>query len=78
MVAAAVGGLTMNTGVVQNFAVAVFIKPVAADLGISRAELSSRLVFALLLGLCIAHLFGKAIDYSGSASCTSRSSPPSP
>jgi MFS family permease len=65
MVAAAVLGLTLNTGVVQNFAFAVFIKPITEDLGISRATLMSGLVFSSLIGTFVAPCFGKAIDYFG-------------
>ena len=65
MVVAAVLGLTLNTGVVQNFAFAVFIKPITQDLGITRETLLSGLVFASLVGTFIAPLFGKAIDYYG-------------
>ena len=50
MVVAAVLGLMLNTGVVQNFAFAVFIKPITEDLGISRATLTlgARVIGALL------------------------------
>jgi MFS family permease len=65
MVAAAALGLTLNTGVVQNFAFAVFIKPITEDLEITRATLMSGLVFASVLGTFVAPCFGKAIDYFG-------------
>jgi MFS family permease len=65
MVVAAVLGLTLNTGVVQTFAFAVFIKPITQDLGISRETLLSAGVFASIVGTCIAPFFGKAIDYFG-------------
>ena len=65
MVVAALLGLMLNTGVVQNFAFAVFIKPITADLGISRATLTSALVIGALCGTIVAPFFGKAIDYFG-------------
>ena len=65
MVAAAVIALMMNTGVVSNFAFAVFIKPITADLGISRATLTGATLIASISGTCVAPFFGKAIDYFG-------------
>jgi len=65
MVLASVVALMMNTGVVSNFAFAVFIKPITADLGISRAELTGATLIAAIAGTCLAPFFGKAIDYFG-------------
>src|ERR1043166_5391759 len=65
MVAAAVVALTTNTGVVSNFAFAVFLKPITEDLGIGRATLGSALVVGSLCGTCVAPFFGKALDYFG-------------
>ncbi len=65
MVAAALVGLTLNSGVVQSFAFAVFIKPISEDLGISRSTLLSAPVFGSMLIFFITPLFGKAIDRYG-------------
>ena len=65
MVAAAAVALMTNTGVIQNFAFAVFLKPITEDLGIGRATLGSALVLSGLLGTAIAPFFGKALDYYG-------------
>ena len=65
MILAAVLGLMLNTGVVSNFAFAVFIKPITADLGITRATLTSALVIGVLCGTIVGPLFGKAIDHFG-------------
>jgi MFS family permease len=65
MVVAAVLGLMLNTGVVQNFSFAVLIKPITEDLGITRATLTSALVIGSLFGTIIAPFFGKAIDHFG-------------
>src|SRR5665213_4446696 len=65
MVVGAFLGLTLNTGVVSNFAFAVFIKPLTADLGITRATLTSALVVGALCQTITAPLFGKAIDHFG-------------
>jgi len=65
MVFGAAIALMMNTGVVSNFAFAVFIKPITADLGVSRATLTGATLIAALSGTCIAPFFGKAIDYFG-------------
>jgi len=65
MVAAAAVALMMNTGVVSNFAFAVFIKPITEDLGIGRATLLGATFIASIAGTCVAPFFGKAIDYFG-------------
>lgn len=65
MVAAALTALTFNTGVVQSFALAVFIVPITQDLGISRAEFLSAPIYGLPLFLIIAPAFGKALDRYG-------------
>ncbi|HEY3916171.1 MAG TPA: MFS transporter [Stellaceae bacterium] len=65
MVFGAAVALMMNTGVVSNFAFAVFIKPITQDLGISRATLTGATLVASIAGTCIAPFFGKAIDYFG-------------
>ena len=65
MAVAAILGLTLNTGVVQNFAFAVFIKPITADLQISRTTLTSAIAILSPLNVVITPLFGKAIDYYG-------------
>src|SRR6185437_14528481 len=65
MVFGAVIALMMNTGVVSNFAFAVFIKPITEDLGIGRATLLGATFIASIAGTCIAPFFGKAIDYFG-------------
>ncbi|HXQ51390.1 MAG TPA: MFS transporter [Stellaceae bacterium] len=65
MVLGAVLGLTLNSGVVQNFAFAVFIKPITEDLSISRSELTSAVAITALLGTVITPLFGKALDHFG-------------
>ena len=65
MVIGAFLGLMLNTGVVSNFAFAVFIKPITEDLGITRATLTSALVVGSLCQTVIAPLFGKAIDHFG-------------
>jgi MFS family permease len=65
MVVAAVLGLTLNTGVVQTFAFSVFLKPITADLGISRGTLTAATFLGAPLALVTAPLFGKAIDYFG-------------
>jgi MFS family permease len=65
MVVAAALGLTLNTGVVQNFAFAVFIKPITEDLQISRTVLTSAIAILAPLNVVITPLFGKALDYYG-------------
>lgn len=65
MVFGAAIALMMNTGVVSNFAFAVFIKPITADLGIGRATLLGATFIASIAGTCVAPFFGKAIDYFG-------------
>jgi MFS family permease len=65
LVAGAVLGLMLNTGVVSNFAFAVFLKPITEDLHIGRATLGSALVIGSLVGTCVAPFFGRAIDYFG-------------
>lgn len=66
MVAAALVALTLNTGVVQSFALAVFIVPVNQDLGISRAEfLGAPLVGSVVFLIVTMPLFGKALDRYG-------------
>ena len=65
MVAGAAIALTTNTGVISNFAFAVFLKPITEDLGIGRATLGSALVIGSLVGTCVAPFFGKALDYFG-------------
>lgn len=65
MVVGAFFGLMLNTGVVSNFAFAVFIKPITADLGITRATLTSGLVIGALCGTVVTPFFGKAIDHFG-------------
>jgi len=65
MVAAALVGLTLNSGVVQSFAFALFIKPITEDLGISRGTLLSAPIFGATLIFVIMPLFGKAIDRYG-------------
>jgi len=65
MVAAALVGLTLNSGVVQSFAFALFIKPISEDLNISRSTLLSAPVFGSILTFVITPLFGKAIDRYG-------------
>jgi MFS family permease len=65
MVFAAVLGLTFNTGVVQNFSFAVFIKPITEDLGISRATLLSAPVIGSIFITLVTPIFGKALDHYG-------------
>jgi MFS family permease len=65
MVFGAAVALMMNTGVVSNFAFAVFIKPITEDLQISRASLTGATLIASIAGTCLAPFFGKAIDYFG-------------
>jgi MFS family permease len=65
MVFGAAVALMMNTGVVSNFAFAVFIKPITEDLGVGRATLTGATLIASIAGTCIAPFFGKAIDYFG-------------
>jgi MFS family permease len=65
MVFGATIALMMNTGVVSNFAFAVFIKPITEDLGIGRATLLGATFIASIAGTCVAPFFGKAIDYFG-------------
>ncbi len=65
LVVGAVLGLMLNTGVVSNFAFAVFLKPITQDLHIGRATLGSALVIGSLVGACVAPFFGRAIDYFG-------------
>jgi MFS family permease len=65
MVVGAMIALMMNTGVVSNFAFAVFIKPITEDLGIGRATLLGATFIASIAGTCVAPFFGKAIDYFG-------------
>ena len=65
MVFGAVIALIVNTGVISNFAFAVFLKPITEELGIGRATLGSALVLSGLVGTCIGPLFGKALDYYG-------------
>ena len=65
MVFGAVIALMMNTGVVSNFAFAVFIKPITEDLGIGRSTLLGATFIASIAGTCAAPFFGKAIDYFG-------------
>jgi MFS family permease len=65
MVAAAAIGLIVNSGVVQSFSLAVFIKPITEDLHISRGELLSAPVYGSIFVFVITPLFGKAIDRYG-------------
>jgi MFS family permease len=65
MVGSAFSGLTLNSGVVESFAFAVFIVPITKDLGISRATLLGAPVFGSFLIFLIMPLFGKAIDRYG-------------
>ena len=65
MVVAAVLGLMLNTGVVQNFAFAVFIKPITEDLQISRTVLTSAIALLAPLNIVTTPLFGKALDHYG-------------
>ena len=66
MVAAALVALTLNTGVVQSFALAVFIVPITQDLGISRGEfLGAPLVGSVVFVIVTMPLFGKALDRYG-------------
>ncbi|HEV8016232.1 MAG TPA: MFS transporter [Stellaceae bacterium] len=65
MVFGAAIALMMNTGVVSNFAFAVFIKPITEDLHIGRATLLGATFIASICGTCVAPFFGKAIDYFG-------------
>ncbi len=65
MVLGALIGLTTNTGVIQSFALAVFIVPITKDLGISRAEFLSAPVIGSIFITIITPLFGKAIDHFG-------------
>ena len=65
MVAAAAIALMTNTGVISNFAFAVFIKPITEDLGIGRATLLGATFIASIAGTCVAPFFGKAIDSFG-------------
>jgi MFS family permease len=65
MVFGAAIALMMNTGVVSNFAFAVFIKPITEDLHIGRATLLGATLIASISGTVIAPFFGKAIDYFG-------------
>lgn len=65
MIFGAAVALMMNTGVVSNFAFAVFLKPITEDLNIGRATLGSALVIGSLCGTCVAPLFGKALDFFG-------------
>jgi MFS family permease len=65
MIFGAVLGLTFNTGVVQNFSFAVFIKPITEDLGISRATLLSAPAIGAIFITIITPLFGKALDHYG-------------
>jgi MFS family permease len=65
MVVGAAIALMMNTGVVSNFAFAVFIKPITEDLHITRATLTGATLIASISGTVIAPFFGKAIDYFG-------------
>jgi MFS family permease len=65
MVVASVLGLMLNTGVVQNFAFAVFIKPITEDLRISRTVLTSAIALLAPLNVVMTPIFGKAIDHFG-------------
>ena len=65
MVAAALVALTTNTGVIESFALAVFIVPVTHSLGISRGELLSAPLYGLPLFLAVVPFFGKALDRYG-------------
>jgi MFS family permease len=65
MVFASVLGLMVNTGVIGVFLFGVFIKPVTADLGLTRGQLSYGLPIGVALSLFAAPLFGKAIDHFG-------------
>jgi len=65
MVLASVLGLMVNTGVIGVFLFGVFIKPVTADLGITRGQLSYGLPIGITLSLFTTPLFGKAIDRFG-------------
>jgi len=65
MVAGALLGLTANTGVIESFALAVFIVPVSKALNISRGEFLSGPVYGSFLIFIITPLFGKAIDRYG-------------
>ncbi len=66
MVLGAVLGLIFNTGVVANFTLSVFLKPVTTDLGISRTTLTfAHGVIGATFGTLMTPLFGKALDYFG-------------
>lgn len=58
-------GMTVNTGVIETFTFAVFLKPISEDLGIDRAGIGVAIVIASIASALAIPTFGKAIDYFG-------------
>ncbi len=65
MVFGAVLGLMVNTGVIEVFTFAVFLKPISEDLGIDRATLGLLVVIGSAFATLSTPTFGKCIDYFG-------------
>ncbi len=65
MVFGSVLGLMVNTGVIEVFTFAVFLKPISDDLGVDRATIALAGVAGSLFATIATPSFGKAIDYFG-------------
>ncbi len=65
VVVATVLGLIVGAGPINVFAFGVFLKPVTAELGVGRAELSSALTLHSLIGAIACPFFGWLLDRWG-------------
>jgi MFS family permease len=65
MVFGAVLGLMVNTGVIEVFTFAVFLKPISDDLHLDRATIGLAIVVGSICSTFATPTFGKAVDYFG-------------
>jgi predicted MFS family arabinose efflux permease len=65
MVFGSVLGLMVNTGVIEVFTFAVFLKPISDELHIDRATIGLAIVVGSVFSTIATPTFGKAIDYFG-------------